>query len=371
MKDYCYPNYLNISYSPYKKKESILLLMRPWLRRVVRFKLGFLIFFTFLLFLSVVADVMFGKLHNFRYYPENLVDLNTSEDYISWPSKGSYNYESLAPNSPPNLVTLNSEGLRGGEWEILKPAGSKRIIVLGDSFTFNGALKIEETYPYLLERKLREGGVEAEVMNFGVGSYSTQMEVELFKARGLKYTPDIVIVQTYFNDWESISNQYLKKEPGLRYSRAYLANWIARFLNKKSNIANFLDHQLVTDLFLSRYKAEQRGLGVAGMWQRIERPLKELKRLGEQEGFQLVLLSAHSLPVRGQSGLLFRFPINDLLKNFAGEEQVEYFDLSKTIESYPADQILIHPIYDTHWSSIGNEIVAEEMYTALKKEGLI
>lgn len=95
----------------------------------------------------------------------------------------------------------NSMGYRDYEHTLEKVPGIYRIAVIGDSIAKGfGTPQHEGTFPSVLERKLRESGVSAEVMNFGVEGYNTQQEVETLKDRGLRYSPDLVVLAYDLND---------------------------------------------------------------------------------------------------------------------------------------------------------------------------
>src|SRR5262249_26983685 len=85
-------------------------------------------------------------------------------------------------------------GLR--EYPVEKPAGERRVVVLGDSFTFGENVGDEQTYAFRLERLL-EG---ASVLNFGVHGYGTDQQYLLLKERGFAYGPDVVILGFYEED---------------------------------------------------------------------------------------------------------------------------------------------------------------------------
>src|SRR5262249_18573511 len=55
-----------------------------------------------------------------------------------------------------DLVSLNSEGFRGGELPEIKRAGTYRIVTLGDSWTFGTSVGQYQTYPMLLEAELHK-----------------------------------------------------------------------------------------------------------------------------------------------------------------------------------------------------------------------
>lgn len=99
-------------------------------------------------------------------------------------------------------LETNSMGFRDREFFQEKPTGTKRIVMLGDSFTLGWGVPFAETYSKRLESLLRWGGKAWEVVNTGVGIYNSVMEVELFKLKGLSLNPDLVIMMYFVNDPE-------------------------------------------------------------------------------------------------------------------------------------------------------------------------
>jgi hypothetical protein len=98
-------------------------------------------------------------------------------------------------------LTINSKGLRDQEYTYERTAGAKRVLVLGDSFTWGYGVSDEEIYTEVLERKLAEQGRNWEIINTGVSGYGTDQEYLFFKTEGLKYQPDLVILALYlYND---------------------------------------------------------------------------------------------------------------------------------------------------------------------------
>ncbi|MHC4937498.1 MAG: SGNH/GDSL hydrolase family protein [Planctomycetota bacterium] len=99
---------------------------------------------------------------------------------------------------------FNSEGLRGPEFEIGKPPGAKRILLLGDSFVEGYTVPFEKTVGEVIRR---ETGVE--VINGGTGGYSTDQELLFFLRDGQRYAPDVTILFFYVNDiWFNAQNRY-------------------------------------------------------------------------------------------------------------------------------------------------------------------
>lgn len=99
-------------------------------------------------------------------------------------------------------VVINSHGFRGKEFSGIKPEGTFRIICLGDSSTFGWSVGEDETYPYYLERILREKYKDArfEVLNLGVTGYSSRQGRELFSRIAMGFEPDMVVFAFGPND---------------------------------------------------------------------------------------------------------------------------------------------------------------------------
>ncbi len=102
-----------------------------------------------------------------------------------------------------DTIRINADGFRDYEFSTEKPEGVYRIVVLGDSITFGWLQRQEEIYPKLLEAKLNATaapGRRFEVYNMGVGGYHAGQELELLRAKALRYQPDLIIVGYCAND---------------------------------------------------------------------------------------------------------------------------------------------------------------------------
>jgi lysophospholipase L1-like esterase len=92
-------------------------------------------------------------------------------------------------------VITNTFGLRGPELPGAKPSGTRRILALGDSFTFGDAVQVDEAWPHQLEERLNTGGNRRyEVVNAGVGGYGTAHELLLSAALIPSVQPDLVVL---------------------------------------------------------------------------------------------------------------------------------------------------------------------------------
>lgn len=101
---------------------------------------------------------------------------------------------------------LNSAGFRGREFSTEKSLELFRIVMLGDSVIFGTGVAPNETVPYYLEQLLSsDQDVNSyEVYNLGVGGYNTKQELATLREVGLKYQPDLVILNICLNDSDPV-----------------------------------------------------------------------------------------------------------------------------------------------------------------------
>jgi hypothetical protein len=98
-------------------------------------------------------------------------------------------------------VTHNSKGNRGQEAGFEKPAGVKRVVVIGDSQAWGYGVADNQTIPAQLSRLLNEGGgPRYQVLNLGVGGYGTDQAFLKYLVQGRRYAPDVVVLTVFKND---------------------------------------------------------------------------------------------------------------------------------------------------------------------------
>lgn len=107
-----------------------------------------------------------------------------------------------APDQRTAGVTVNAQGFRGRDWTREKPAGTRRVAVLGGSVAFGqGASGDDATFCARLEASLRADGLRAEVMNAGVIGYGSTQELIQLATVVLDYAPDVVVLVDGWNDF--------------------------------------------------------------------------------------------------------------------------------------------------------------------------
>ncbi len=104
----------------------------------------------------------------------------------------------LVPNAG-NVI--NAEGFLGPVPTIPKPTGTYRIAVIGDSIAFAFG-ETGQSFVDYAQAMLNTGSTKGrfELLNFGVGGYDTTQEVRRLEVLGLKYQPDVVVLQYCIND---------------------------------------------------------------------------------------------------------------------------------------------------------------------------
>jgi len=135
------------------------------------------------------------------------------------------------PSSKPEV---NELGFEGPEWVREKAPGTLRIVCLGGSTTASGnPLGLLGSYPYFLERRLRElSGRAVEVLNAGVSSWTTAEMLCAWFLSVQDFEPDLVILHEAVNDteprnWPGFRNDYSHyRVPWMGPQSSALQRWL-------------------------------------------------------------------------------------------------------------------------------------------------
>ena len=97
----------------------------------------------------------------------------------------------------PDVVwTINANGFRGDrDVAMAVPPGRRRVIALGDSFTF-GNVRADETWPALLEARLPA----SEVVNMGASAYGVDQMYLWYRESGAVLAPEVVVLALIGDD---------------------------------------------------------------------------------------------------------------------------------------------------------------------------
>jgi hypothetical protein len=115
-------------------------------------------------------------------------------------------------------IEINSDGWRGPEVALERPAGTYRVALLGDSYIEAFEVPFEETVGEVIERRLSAlRGTPVEVLNFGQGGAGTTQELLALQHEVWKYSPDLVLLAVTTGNDISDNHRRLKRSDYVPY----------------------------------------------------------------------------------------------------------------------------------------------------------
>jgi len=277
-------------------------------------------------------------------------------------------------------VLINGLGLRGPELTLAKPAATRRLLVLGDSFVFGIGVDQEHLFTTQLQQLLDSRGAgRFEVVNLGVAGYSTDQQLLLLEELGLRLHPDVVLLVMCDNDFEAntqdfVYGRYYKPffdlDPAgdLRRSKTPVPrlNEIQRvklWLGQHSNLWNLLRTRRSQLPWLQRW-VRPRPTSTNPI--RLTAALVlELRRAAEAVGARFVVFNTGH---RGERTTLFHE-----LRPLLASAQVEHLGLEGFLENARARQPGRNWDFpsegDIHWNVDAHQLAAQVAYTHLRRLG--
>jgi lysophospholipase L1-like esterase len=255
-------------------------------------------------------------------------------------------------------IRTNSMGLRDREYALEKPAGKRRIVVIGDSFTLGWGVPFDSIFSKRLEALLNQNGDRYEVINLGVGNYNTTMEVELFKWKGLPLRPDMAVLVYFINDVEPVP----KRKPVLEYAairRSYFAAFLFdRFVRLRSRFVKSFSWSS----YYRRLYSDANAANLAANRQSLE----ELVRLCRESGIRLLVVN---LPEMHQfSPYPFAYA-TDYISGLAAANGVPFLDMLPALKDYDPSSLWVSR-EDHHANAKADSIIARGIYDEMLREGL-
>ena len=290
-------------------------------------------------------------------------------------------------------VTTNSNGLRDREIGP-KPSGGKRILVLGDSFTWGDGVDLDDTYAKRLERLLNErcgGGTAAryQVINAAVPEYGPAQMWLYLKHYGVKLAPDIVLLglfdlDVYRNEpyltavFDSLDSSSYSPAPSPKRSRlTSLKIW----LKGHSYLYNVVAVQLVSSPVINEW-LEKTGIRVGKPREFISAGSGHTDRV-MAESEKIVRMMREFVEQRGEVFMATYIPtaaqVQALAKGQAVDDQVVRM-MERVFQDAPdlmvglgprlaeaSRQAVMYFPWDGHWAAAGHRIAAETLWPSLAK----
>jgi lysophospholipase L1-like esterase len=244
-------------------------------------------------------------------------------------------------------VDINSQGLRDREYPLAKPPGVCRVLVLGDSTTLGWGVRMDDTAAKILERDLNEGsGGRFEVINAGVGNSGTRQEVTYYEHYGVKFQPDLIILQYFINDAEPVPRE--KRGFLIRYSylSAFVSSRVDGLLLRLGLRPNWRTY------YKSLYRDDQPG------WVAAQTALRELSQFTREHGSRLLV---GILPELRQVNGVYPFTEeHEKLKRLLAAEHVPVLDLIDGLRNHGVEESLWVTPLDDHPNARAHRLVAAQ-----------
>ena len=256
----------------------------------------------------------------------------------------------------------NSRGYRDLERTVEKPAGTKRIVSLGDSFAWGASVEFEDAYPQRLERSLSRRRRETwQVVNLALPGMNTVDEEGQLRTEGLAYGPDVCLLGFVLNDSEDAEAAETRR--------------VAEWAEEKRRTPGLLDHSALFRLVKTRLWAtaenRKRITGYKSMyaddapgWIASRRALKQMGALSRERGvpFLVVIFPLFGNPLDDR----YPFPeIHAKVAQAAAEAGAKVLDLLPVYRGLRWDILVVDGVDDEHPNEIAHRIAASAILHAL------
>jgi lysophospholipase L1-like esterase len=313
---------------------------------------------------------------------------------LGYPIRSWTVHHAYRPGFSSPAARLNSFGLRSPEVAVPKPAGTIRVLLLGDSFTFGLGVGDKDTFGRRLEENLRGkyGAAPVEVVSAGVLSYCPLLEYLQYRHHLHVLEPDFVVLNFDMSDVQddmaysrdlvagSDGTPLYVTEPSLRSQtpsampKLLMFEWLGRRIQgARGRIQSTLEGvPYVRDQ--DRYLwALDGGPEFDGEARHAMAPIQDLSRLLEHDGIPLLLatypqpwqVSADATPIppiRDQYAVGHSVHLNDRpfkkLAAFASEHHIPFLNATDVFrqDATPATLFLAN---DFHFTPRGHQLYAE------------
>ncbi|MEO5336022.1 MAG: SGNH/GDSL hydrolase family protein [Magnetospirillum sp. WYHS-4] len=268
----------------------------------------------------------------------------------------------------------NGSGFRGPSFAQTKREGVRRVVIVGDSFTFGQGVKDNDVFAVRLERRLNEGKGDPswEVVNLGVGGYNTRQEIALLRNVGLPLAPDAVILGYNVNDAEPpifefdvakrkmtrrkdapVSNRDEPRPPDAFPYNLRVAQVLWRIASIRRTQARTLEY------YASLYREDAEG------WKDTQTSLAEFGELCRDGRFTCLAVIFPLL-----TDLDERYPFGHIHARVGGilsGAGIPVIDLLPLMSGRAPSDLWVHPT-DQHPNEAVHALVAEELFQRLASE---
>ena len=244
--------------------------------------------------------------------------------------------------------------------------GVRRVAVLGDSFTEGQGVKEADTTVRGLERVLRSGGGEWEVLNFGRRGADFPALDDMFREL-LRFDPDVVVYAMTLNDCEPSA--------AFRDRHAWVTGLLDGPRQKLDLIPNPIPFGWRTPLFVRQRMAAYRRHRAMTRW------YGELYADPNRDGWartQAIIRGMHEqMRLRGGRFLVAAWPVlanldrdypfrdaHQTIARFCHSSGIAWIDLLPVLQGRAAEDLWVHP-QDPHPNALAHRLVADYLAPAV------
>jgi len=164
----------------------------------------------------------------------------------------------------------NSVGMREREIPLRRP-GERRVLAIGDSFTYGAGVQANEAYPRVVEDLLRARGIQMLVLNAGVPAYNFDQSFRAAAERELQTDPDVLLAGVSCSDVEegwlwplyALRNGRLEALPAWKtgfYLQGLLIEMLPAWLSRSALYQQVLRRLPARDFFFNRPSGSRESL---------------------------------------------------------------------------------------------------------------
>lgn len=313
---------------------------------------------------------------------------------LGWQLKPNVSQRRVTPEYD-HVETINADGFRDRRRERAKTPQTRRIAVLGDSFVEGYSVGDEQTFTRALERKYTTAARRpVEVFNLGVGGYSTDQQLLLWRNKGRQLRPDLVVLAFFRNDvaynalptyargpkplFAVVDGQLAAdaQPPGPQPARQIPQGW-HRWTSKLGTVSHTWFHlRALRRRLLSNPQADENPLvfwrdelfvpsdqpQVSAAWRATELLLDRLASEVRATGAEFVVMWVPDSELIADSSE-GKWGVRDKLKAVGARSGFSVLDPRAALRDHPEQ-----PVYykrDRHWNAAGHEAVADFLFDAL------
>jgi lysophospholipase L1-like esterase len=280
-------------------------------------------------------------------------------------------------------LDISAQGLRDGVFALPRPADTRRILCLGDSFTNGFGVAPEETFAKLLETALnaaaRPAAARWEVVNAGVAATGTAHQLAWYVAEGQRFGAELVVVTFSPNDfidnvvsglWSLAPDGALSQHPAPR-SRTLKLLRLTRHIPGYATLfarSHFLN--AVKQRFAQRHHARlarDHQPGDAGDASRAQLTLAAalLHRLAAECRRRGAALIVQIVPPLVGSGTVA--DQTERLVTLLAADGQDCIDLRRVFDREHARGVRTNYPVDGHWTAAGHRLAAEQIRDRLAR----